>query len=564
VLKKANSLKRKIIILLSALLIFITFVMVLLFIDDINKLVNSNINLFSTTLLKKEKKELHNKITLASNVIKMYYKQTTPKYIEEVAKHTLKLQQEQLFSQLTNFYEHNKNKYTKKQLREKLIFLVKYARYGSNGYFWINDMNYKMIMHPIKENYSGKYFFNNHSVPFVALAINKLKKSNTNETYIKYKFYNPATKKYEFKVSLVKIFKPFNWIIGTGRYLSDITPIMQKHALKDIKALRYGDNGYFWINDTNYTMIMHPIKPSYDGKQFIDTPKVPFVQLGVDALKKSQLDTAIIEYSFYNPATKEYENKLSVVKVFKPWNWIIGTGVYLNSIDESISKVKISKDKEEKVFIFNIIMVAIAIILLTIFIAYYLIGRFIVNPINDLHKEKDYFEEISQIDYLTNILNRRAFFKAVKKSFAYAKRHDLSVAVLMIDIDHFKNVNDSYGHEAGDYVLKELTKIISKHIREEDIFGRLGGEEFGICVFNNSNVALCAIAQKIRKAIEENVVNYQGIDITFTISIGGYKITSEIESFEIALNKADKALYIAKAEGRNKVIFYDAILCAKT
>jgi methyl-accepting chemotaxis protein len=491
----------------------------------------------------------------------MYYQQTEPAHIEETAKKVLLAQQQQLFSQITNFYKINRKNYTTKELKEKILFFIKYARYNSNGYFWVNDMDYRMIMHPIKPEYDGMMFSNIPKVPFVALGVDTLKKSKNSEAFIKYKFYNPTTKKYELKVSLVKVFKPFNWVIGTGQYLSDITPIVQENALKNIRALRYAENGYFWINDTNNKMLMHPIKPEYDGKVFIDTPKVPFVALGVEALKKSKTDRAIIEYSFYNPATKMYERKLSIVKLFKPWNWIIGTGVYLDAIDNSIAEVKAIKDREKTSFLKSIILVSFLMIIVIILFAYYLVSKFIITPMNTLHNEKEYFEEISQIDYLTNILNRRAFFNEVNKYFAYAKRNNISLSVMMIDIDFFKNINDSYGHEAGDFVLKELSKLIANNIREEDIFGRLGGEEFGLCILNDTDETLCVISQKIRKAVENNIVHYKGFKITFTISIGGYKLTSSVENFEIALNKADQALYNAKTDGRNKVKIYNKILC---
>ena len=561
-LKHIKSLKTKTIILLSALITLISLVMMLIFVRDIDKLVDSNIELFSTTLLSNEKMELKNKIDLASNAINMYYQKTKPAYIEETAKQILLSHQQQLFSQLTNFYQDYKNKYTKEELQERLKLLVKYARYGSNGYFWINDFNYKMIMHPIRPQYDNKTFKDAPKVPFVALGVDSLKNSDKDKVFIKYKFYNPTTKRYEFKVSLVKVFKPYGWIIGTGQYLSDITPIVKKNALKNIQSLRYGKSGYFWINNTNYKMIMHPIKPEYNNKIFKDTPKVPFVELGVDALLDDNKETAIIEYVFYNPATKKYEKKLSIVKLFKPWNWVIGTGVYLNTINDSIAEVKESKDNEKISFIIKIIILSFVIILVTILIAYYLIGHFIVKPMSNLYNEKEYFEGISQTDYLTNILNRRAFFSEVDKYFAYATRNNISLSVLMIDIDFFKKVNDTYGHEAGDVVLKELTKVISQNIREEDIFGRLGGEEFALCILNDTDATMCTIAQKVRKAVEEIVVIYKDQEIRFTISIGGYKLKStKVEAFSMALDKADKALYTAKTDGRNRVALYDKMLC---
>ena len=561
-LKTINSLKVKITILLSILIIFVSFTLTAIYIQNLNTLVNSNVSLVSKTMIENEKKELQNKVDLASNILEMYYKRATPDYMEDVVKKRLVSHQEQLFHQLNSIYNLYKDIESKTNLKHRLEKIVKYARYGNNGYFWINNMDNMMVMHPIKPSYDNKIFIDTPLVPFVQLGVDRLKKEKKDSVFIKYKFYNPATKLYEFKVSLVKRFKPYDWVIGTGRYISDITPLVKQQALKSIQASRYGKNGYFWINDTNYKMIMHPIKPEYNNKIFIDSAEVPFVSLGVDSLKNTLKDSSVIKYSFYNPATGKYEDKLSIVKIFKPWNWIIGTGVYLNGINKSIEDVKKNKTIEEHKLIVNIITIGLIIIMVVLFLAYYLITKFIVNPMNTLSTEKEYFEEIAQIDFLTNILNRRAFYQEIEKYFAYAKRNDIQVSVMMIDIDFFKKVNDTYGHDAGDFVLKTVAKVVKNSIREEDIFGRLGGEEFGICILNSTNESLCQIANKIRTNIQSKEMKYNGTIIKITISIGGYNLYTHLEDFKIAFNKADKALYEAKETGRNKVEIYDdKIIC---
>lgn len=561
-LKTINSLKVKITILLSILIIFVSFTLTAIYIQNLNTLVNSNVSLVSKTMIENEKKELQNKVDLASNILEMYYKRATPDYMEDVVKKRLISHQEQLFHQLNSIYNLYKDIESKTNLKHRLEKIVKYARYGNNGYFWINNMDNMMVMHPIKPSYDNKIFIDTPLVPFVQLGVDRLKKEKKDSVFIKYKFYNPATKLYEFKVSLVKRFKPYDWVIGTGRYISDVTPLVKQQALKSIQASRYGKNGYFWINDTNYKMIMHPIKPEYNNKIFIDSAEVPFVSLGVDSLKNTLKDSSVIKYSFYNPATGKYEDKLSIVKIFKPWNWIIGTGVYLNGINKSIEDVKKNKTIEEHKLIVNIITIGLIIIMVVLFLAYYLITKFIVNPMNTLSTEKEYFEEIAQIDFLTNILNRRAFYQEIEKYFAYAKRNDIQVSVMMIDIDFFKKVNDTYGHDAGDFVLKTVAKVVKNSIREEDIFGRLGGEEFGICILNSTNESLCQIANKIRTNIQSKEMKYNGTIIKITISIGGYNLYTHLEDFKIAFNKADKALYEAKETGRNKVEIYDdKIIC---
>jgi len=163
----------------------------------------------------------------------------------------------------------------------------------------------------------------------------------------------------------------------------DTNIIMQKEALNAIKNMRYGKNGYFWVNDMNNKMLMHPIKPEYDGKFFIDTPKVPFVELGTDKLKNLKKDEAFIEYSFYTPATKKYSHKLSIVKQFRPWGWVIGTGSYTDYLEAKIELEKEIAQQEMNKRIKNILITSSLLLIILIFIMINLMKKIIIKPLNN-------------------------------------------------------------------------------------------------------------------------------------------------------------------------------------
>ena len=334
-------------------------------------------------ILKLKKEELLNKTEIAYKTLESHYKETLPENIEEGVRADLIKYQEVLFNILHRIYKKNKGKMSEEELQRRLKDVVRAVRYGKSGYFWINDMNYKMVMHPIKPEYDGKVFIKTPKVPFVELGVNALKKSKKDYAFIKYQFYNPATKKYEFKVSLVKLFKPYNWVIGTGAYISNITEEVKKATLKNIKDLRYGKSGYFWINDMNYKMVMHPIKPEYDGKVFIKTPKVPFVELGVNALKKSKKDYAFIKYQFYNPASGKYEDKLSIVKLFKPWGWVIGTGTYLKEMSNTLKQIDKIKSSTLQVLFIKFLITVVILISVYLIISIFVVEKFIVAPLKE-------------------------------------------------------------------------------------------------------------------------------------------------------------------------------------
>ncbi len=433
---KNISIKAKIAVLIFGVIVILAFVSSFVAGDKINSSTKRNIKEFRSVIMTQKKQDLIDKSEIMADVINSYYKKTLPKEVEKTVKKSLDKRMDILFNILNTTYDKSKDKISKKALEENIKNLVKSARYGKSGYFWINDFHYKMVMHPIKPSLTGKVFINTPKVPFVQLAVDALKKCKSDKTYIKYKFYNPATKKYEFKVSLVRVFKPYNWIIGTGSYISDVTPVLKKDALEAIKRTRFGKSGYFWVNDMHYKMIMHPVKPSLTGKVFINTPKVPFVQLGVDALKKTGKDYAFIKYRFYNPKTKKYEEKLSIVRYFKPWGWVIGTGTYLKDIDKTIANTNKIADSENRSAVMILIYSNILIALLALVFSLFLSKKYIIKPINIienglvsffdyLNRKKENIDHLDidskdEIGYIAKLINNN--IEIVQKNIEKDKR----------------------------------------------------------------------------------------------------------------------------------------------
>ena len=168
------------------------------------------------------------------------------------------------------------------------------------------------------------------------------------------------------------------------------------------------------------------------------------------------------------------------------------------------------------------------------------------------HYTKNMVQEVN-FDELTGILNRRGYVNAMTSLAYLAKRNQFNSAVLMIDIDHFKRINDTLGHLTGDAVLKHVADIIKKNLRASDILGRFGGEEFIVFLPQIEGKSLYTLSEKIRTAVQEQTKQ----KIAATVSIGGAakKITGEIEAeIHDLLQQADKNMYEAKRRGRNQVI----------
>jgi two-component system, cell cycle response regulator len=163
--------------------------------------------------------------------------------------------------------------------------------------------------------------------------------------------------------------------------------------------------------------------------------------------------------------------------------------------------------------------------------------------------------ESSMRDPLTDLHNRRFFDQRLREEFAFATRHQAPLSVILLDLDHFKKVNDTWGHPAGDEVLRQVASLIKRCVRKEDVASRFGGEEFGVVVRTESHEGARAVAERMRKRLEDTSIAHQGNLILVTISAGVATAAPPhlYESPTALLAAADQALYRAKAAGRNRI-----------
>lgn len=175
------------------------------------------------------------------------------------------------------------------------------------------------------------------------------------------------------------------------------------------------------------------------------------------------------------------------------------------------------------------------------------------------HKQlESQLREIASHDSLTGVLNRRAFMERGTALLDHCRRHAKPCAVMMIDIDHFKLVNDRYGHQTGDDALRACATSIAGALREADILGRLGGEEFAVVLPHSSVESAFSVAERIREAIFEMQILAGGATrLSITVSIGMAEMDHRDADIEAILGWADQALYRAKATGRNRAIAYE-------
>lgn len=164
----------------------------------------------------------------------------------------------------------------------------------------------------------------------------------------------------------------------------------------------------------------------------------------------------------------------------------------------------------------------------------------------------DELKVASRIDGLTGLFNRRYWQERFEQAYKLAKRREKPSTALMLDIDHFKKVNDTYGHQAGDSVIQSLAHLIKRCVRETDLAGRYGGEEFAVILTDSAVDNAVTVAERLRRLAEHSQVEHEGEIIKFNISVGLAEFYPLCDSPMEWLERADQALYQAKQTGRNK------------
>ena len=169
----------------------------------------------------------------------------------------------------------------------------------------------------------------------------------------------------------------------------------------------------------------------------------------------------------------------------------------------------------------------------------------------EFYKNAYYMYVTSSLDGLSGLLNRRSWYEKAQKIYELKD----NVSFFMLDIDFFKKINDNYGHDTGDVVIRKVSDILLEQTREQDIVGRLGGEEFGVLLVNSQLEEVITIAQRIRTTIEKEIISYNNHTINVTVSIGISIKNENLKDFKEFIKSADLNLYKAKESGRNRAIY---------
>jgi len=467
---KNSSIKAKLLITVIGAIIFVAGILSFQSILSVEHEAEIVIKESTDAAYKAKEKELKNYVSLAYKTVESYYARTAKDKIKEEVKSYINEQADFLFSIITSEYEKNKDILPPEELKKRIKSIIASTRYGKSGYFWINDFDYKMVMHPIKKSLAGKYFKNTPKVPFVQLGVDELKKSGKDVGFIEYSFLNPSSQKTVFKSSIVKVFKRYNWILGTGAYIDDVTEKMKSEALTAISKMRYGKTGYFWINDSNHVVKMHAIKASLAGKSMYDLKDAKGKYLYREIVKaaNAKKEGGLVKYFWTIPGKEGNFEKFSYVRNFKEWDFIIGTGAYIIDIQEQVKKINEETEANIKNVIITSIIEVFAIVLILGFILIFTLKKILFKPLSDFQDGLlSFFKYINKEQKDIDLLEIKSDDEIGKMAVIINENINKTKTILEQDNVLINDVKEIVNHVGEGYLEKRITNSTNNESLEE-------------------------------------------------------------------------------------------------
>ncbi len=418
------------------------------------------------------------------------------------------------------------------------------------------------------------------------------------------------------KLSYARRFDPYGWAIGTGIYLDDLESREKQSLLAEIQGVRYAKNGYLFVDDWNGVVLAHGAQPDLVGTNiwdFTDSNGVKVVQRLIAAAQTEQGD--FVHYSWRKPDTRRERPKVSFAKGIAAWQWMIGTGVYTDDVEADIALLREDLRHLITLGVLRVLAAAALFGLVTYWLLLrwhrYLENDFdqfrrffeqaavdgtpiepsamrfeefrrqagyanrmladkiaamlrleqqqahleelVAERTRVLEEKSRELERLATTDALTGLLNRRSFHSQAGRVLREAQRYGLPCCLVIMDVDHFKDVNDEFGHESGDRILRELTERITAGLRASDLFGRWGGEEFVLLLPHADEAAASQLVERLRATVADTPFA-EDRHVTASFGISAH---FDGEDLETVFKRADAALYEAKHGGRNRLYVHD-------
>tara|TARA_R110001583_G_scaffold8952_2_gene42235 strand:+ start:10256 stop:12772 length:2517 start_codon:yes stop_codon:yes gene_type:complete len=490
---------------------------------------------------------------------------------EAILKTDIKARIYEAHSIATTIYQQHKN-LPEAQVTKLITDALRSIRFNQGrGYYFIYKTTGANVMHPVVPSMEGtsKWDFQDTRGNYIVRDMGNIAKK-AGEGFYRWWFVKPQNKSEEFeKIGFGKYFAPYDWFIGTGEYVIDVENDIKERVLKRVNSIRYGKNGYIFVIDYQGNMLSH-----YSGK-FVGTNRMAIrnqhgISVVEEILKIAKRGEDFFHYeSSLMPSTGQPAEKISFIKGLSDWKWAIGTGTYISEIESYLAEREEYIGQQNKSELLKILWLSLFATLffvtLSFMLSNYLARRFslyesrINKDFSELNTIKEQLEHQALHDVLTNLPNRVLLADRLSQSMVQSQRHHNLLAVVFLDLDSFKHINDTYGHNLGDELLIIVSLRMKEALREGDSLARIGGDEFVAVLADLTTVEDCEPVLERLLLAASDPVKVDNVELKVSASIGVTLYPQDNVSADQLMRHADQAMYVAKESGKNRYHFFDTV-----
>lgn len=481
--------------------------------------------------------------------------------------------------------------------KELIIDTLRPIHFNSGrGSIFIADINGNLLLNPGNRQYEGASIeqlanFSKENTHFISSTIQRVK--DQGELYIeglKPGFMDAPNTQANPTFVYYKYLDSLEWIIGTQEPIELFEEGTKEQLLGILSKLPLNKRLQLFIADDELNLLALPgLIPKGDLGLYEALPEnEALIEEAVKLAKNNQ--SKVIKANWFDQKSEQYDPILLYMSLEPNWKWLIGSFVTLSDIEQEIglNKSRLADRVEEQIL-------EIAVVLIIAYLIAVIVGLLVYRKIEwhfnlfierlqsaahenhpvsgemisiqefdtlaqtmneQLEKRatlQQQLEQLAQKDPLTNLYNRRRMDELLSLEVARTKRNSQPFCLVICDIDHFKNVNDTFGHEVGDQVICAVAKILHSSLREQDSVARWGGEEFLIALPETQMEEAEKVAHKLRVLCENHTIDNEGKSINFTLTFG-VDLFDGSKDIKAVIAAADHALYQGKNQGRNVVV----------